>query len=169
MKATKVIKGTPIYVYRGTQYLDKPNKLIYRKMQYDEKENITYVYLKKKRYLVEVICSMIIMLCVYMTITDTTNNIIDINYNNLIVYYDSSLYVNWNNPVTNKDDVTFDLYDGDVCILSRTLCPGDTVITVPLDSCNDKYKLIISVNKYGKTVSSTATITVMNKDDFKEK
>lgn len=166
MKAIKVIKGTPIYIYRGTQYLDKPDKLIYHKMKYDEDENITYVYLKKKRYLTEVICSLIIALCVYVTVTDNTDSTVDVNYNNLIVYYNGSLYVNWHNPEVNRDEVLFDLYDGNTCILSRTLYPGDTVVTVPLDDCADKYRLVISTVKYGKTITSEASITVMNKDDY---
>lgn len=166
MKATKVIRGTPIYIYHGTQYLDKPDNLVYAKMKYDEVENITYVYLKRKKYIVELLCTIIISICVYLTLTGRTEQIIDANYNNLIVYYNDNLYVNWSNPIYNKYEVSFKLYDGSTHVLSRTLQPGETLTTTRLDECVDRYSLVISAIVYGKDVSTTVTVNVMNKEDY---
>lgn len=165
MQVTKVIRGTPIYVYRKTQYLDKPDNLIPTKLEYSEVENITYVYLKKRTHIVEILCSLIILICVIFSLTFKGQSI-TVNYNNLVIYYNEQLYVNWHNPDASVSDVEFSLCKDNNEIYNIVLSPGETVTTIPITNCSDKYDLLITAEWLGKEYSTTEKISVDIKEAY---
>lgn len=164
MKKIKVIKGTPIYTYRSTRSLDPIPDLIVKEMVYNEDENITYVRLKRKTIWIEFLCSIIIIYCVTLSIINYNNISIKCNYNSLVNYYDNKLFLNWQNPLENTIDVTFELVDGKDVIYKITLTPGESKTYIDLESVETKYTCTMSINLFNKTVTENVTLTVINRE-----
>jgi len=164
MKKIKVIKGTPIYTYRSTRSLDPIPNLIVKEMIYNEDENITYVRLKRKTIWIEFLCSIIIICCVILSISNYNNTSIKCNYNSLVNYYDNKLFLNWQNPLENTVDITFELVNGKDVIYKITLAPGESKTYIDLESVEPKYTCTMSTNVFNKTVTENVTLTVINRE-----
>lgn len=164
MEKIKVIKGTPIYVYRASMSLEPIPKLIVKEMAYDDEKNITYVRLKRRTVWTELICSILIICCVTLAIMNYGGMSIECNYNSLVNYYDNKLFLNWKNPSENSFDITFELLDNDEVIYKEVLKPGESITYIDLDSPKSKYKCEISSKVFSKTVSDIVTLTVINRE-----
>lgn len=161
-RRVKIIKGTPIYVYRGKQLLEKDPKLIYRKMLYDESKNITYVYLGHKQYKIEFLAMLIIILCVFINVIALPKFSIKCNYNSIVDYYDGKLFLNWNNPNDNIS-LQFTLYDGDEVIYEELIPPHSSRTYIQLNTIADKYECEISTQIYKYKVKETVTLMVLDR------
>lgn len=164
MEKTKVIKGTPIYVYKGTLYAEPIKGLKYGKMLYNDKDNCTLVHMKRYSILLDVLCLTIILLCVLLNTLYIHKYSIDCNYNSVVNYYDNHLYLNWNNPVTNKNKLKYELlYDDDViydCILN----PGESIIRIPYNNPYDTYTCRISTKALGLNKEQVVDIKIINRE-----
>lgn len=141
MIKTKVIKGRPNYVYRGGNYLEQPEKTLIKRMVYDEESNVTNVYCKKPGHKLEILCGVIIALCVYANIVDIHKMEVKLYYNSIATYYNDALFVNLSNDKNNIFNVRYALCDNDTEIVSGVLEPGDTVISIPVKNIKDFYTL----------------------------
>lgn len=168
MNKTKVIKGAAIYLYHGKQYLsieDAPKELLIKSMLYDEDAGITYVKLKHKSYLYEIIILTIISICVYISIIHNRFDV-TVYASSLVTYYNGNLYLNWQNPEENTEAVTMQLYDGNTEILSMTLQPGESYIMHDIDYPSDRYTVYASIDNLFRTVSDSMDVVVLNKDEY---
>lgn len=165
MKTTKVIKGVPIYCFHGKQCLEKPNKLVCGKMVYNDEENITYVHMHRKRYIIETLSVLIILLCILFTHKYKLHDEIQVKYNSIVNLYNGILYLNWLNPEDNHIDITYSLYDNESLILSRTLEPGEYLLTTEYTPNSDTLQLTISVKRLGKVVEDNVSLRVINRNE----
>lgn len=164
MKTTNIVKGVPIYVYHGRQYMDKPDKLICGKMKYDESANITYIKMHRATYFIEIVAMLIIAGCVYYSFVNNVSEEQTARYNSIVTYYDKYLYLNWNNPEENYTSITYNLYDGKSLVISRTLAPGESLITYEYEPIEDNLTLVVSTKRFKKNVSVETSVRVINRN-----
>lgn len=164
MEKTKVILGTPIYVYKGTLYAEPLKGLKYSKMLYNKYDNCTLVYMKKYGILLEILCSIAILLCVLLNILYIHKYNIDSNYNSVVNYYDNHLYLNWNNPITNKSTLKYELLYGDEVVYECLLNPGESVIRIPYSIPYDTYICRISTEVFGLEKEEYVNIKVISRE-----
>lgn len=141
MIKTKVIKGRPNYVYRGGNYLEQPDKTLIKRMVYDEESNVTNVYCRRPGHKLEILCSIVVLLCVYINIAYVHKMEVKLYYNSIATYYDGALFINLSNDDSNIFNVRYALCYDDTEIVSGMLEPGDTVISIPVKDIKESYTL----------------------------
>lgn len=141
MQKTKVIRGNPIYVYRGTNYIEKPSRTVIRSMMYDDSRNVTYVHCRKPGKKIEFICTLLLIACVVFNVLYLHRTEVTVRYNSIVTYYNDELYLNLVNDNTSPVEVNFMLLDDGSVVASGILSPGDTLISVPVQSIKDTYTL----------------------------
>lgn len=160
----KIIKGTPIYLYKGTQYLEKPDKCKIKSMDYNADENITYVKCTKNNYIYEFICIVIILMLVFYNNFIYQKPIINFQYNSVVQYYKGDLYLNLRSDDTNKYDITVKLKHDDEVISTMIISPGNTIVTVGVEDVKEHYVLELSCKYLLREVNEEVPITVVKKD-----
>ena len=164
MTRVKIIKGTPIYLYKGTQYLEKPEKCNTKRMLYDENENITYIKCVKQNYVYELLCCIIILGCVIFNNFIYEKPVIDFKYNSIVQYYDDKLFLNLTNPDTNEIPITVELVDNNDVVNKFTLNPGFSIVSVSIDNPKDNYVLRLSCKYMFFNITDEVNISVVRKD-----
>lgn len=162
---TKIIRGRPVYIYKGSQWLEQPEKTIIKSMVYNQDENVTYVKVGKPSILVELISVLIILGCITINIvTNWGSDLLKVRFSSVPVYYNDNLYINL--YVENSThDVTYVIKSEDKIIHRDTLSKGDLVVTLPLDNYEEKLVLVLETkNILGSTVSDEYKLTVVNKE-----
>ena len=163
MVKTKIIKGRPIYVYRRRNYMDKPDKAIVSKMKYDEVENVTKIYCKKPKVIIEFLCTLIILLCVYLNLMYINNSEIVVHYNNIATYYNGKLYLNLYSEEDNIRQVHYSVKDDSKVIAKGVLMPGDVLISVPIKEVSDTYEITFEYYGLLKTITKKESINVIDR------
>ena len=92
MKKDIGIKGIPIYVFRKTNTFNKPAFTYIDRVRYDEKENVTYCYMKRKSFITEILCILCIPFVLYFAVH--VNRPITVYVPNEMDYYNGTLYTN---------------------------------------------------------------------------
>lgn len=164
MRNGKVIKGKPIYIYRGTQYLEMPEKVIIRKVVYDDETNKSYVYCRRLSKLVEVLSLMVILSCVVFNRFYLHKLNYEIKYNSVCYYYNGYLYLNIHNVESNSFDIQVSIFDLAEEVYTSSLSPGAYLIRIPLDNVSDSYKITFVYDTTFKTEASDVTVRVVNKE-----
>ncbi len=161
MKSTTIIRGRPIYLYKGSQYLEMPSKCYVRKVVYDEESNTSKVYCKKYSHAAEIICGVVIISCVLLNILVLHHFAYNIRYTNLATYYNGELFINVynDNPVPISISLTID----DTEVYEQVVRPYDYVIAVPVEDVNGKINLTFTVHRFLNSVSDEVTITAIPK------
>lgn len=163
MIKTKVIKGKPIYILKGSQYIDRPDNTNIKSMMYDEETNLTYVKLSKPNIIMEVLCSIIILFCVLSNIFFVHNSSVNIRYNNIVTYYDNKLYLNLKNEEDSLYKVSYKLVDEGVIINEGYMKPGDSVVSIDIENIKESYKIIFEFNTLTEHKIQEEKIMVLNK------
>lgn len=163
MVKTKIIKGRPIYVYRKRNYMDKPDNTVVSKMMYDEVENITRIYCKKPKAIIEFICALIILLCVYLNLMYINNSEIIVHYNNIATYYNGKLYLNLYSEECNIRQVHYSVKDDSKVIVEGVLMPGDVLISIPIKEVSDAYEIIFEYYGLLKVITKNESINVIDR------
>lgn len=163
MKKTKIVKGTPLYVFNNMNYLYMPDKVFVDKMLYDESAKITYVYCKQNRFIFEVVCINIIIFIIVFNILLINNLSVKFRYNSLATYYDNTLYLNLLNESNSFSKVGYNVRDtSGVSICSGVLDKGESLTTVDIDDVDTEYTLYLSYKTLIKDITETHTIKVVN-------
>lgn len=163
MIKTKVIRGRPNYVYRKHNYLEQPEKTIVGKMLYDEENNVTNIYCKRPKKLIEVLSTMIIVTCVVLNVMFIHKMSIDIYYNNIATYYNNQLYLNLKSGEDNIVNIQYTLnYKGNK-VYSGIIEPGETIISIPIDNIKDAYTLKLEYYSITGIRSEDVNITVIDR------
>ena len=160
----KIIKGTPIYLYKGTQYLEKPNKCKIVSMDYNADENITYVKCTKNNYIYECVCIAIILALVFYNNFIYQKPTINFQYNSVVQYYDGDLYLNLRSDSSNKCNILVKVKYNDEIVSTMTIAPGTTIVTAGVEDAKDHYILEVSCKYLLRTVVEEVPITVVRKD-----
>lgn len=162
MIRTDIIKGKPIYIYKGKTYLYKPEKTKIVKMLYDDTNSITQVYVKKVRVWYEVICCILLVLCA-ITSQYFKNDSVVVDCNPYAIYYNGSLYLNLYNESNTTVQCTLTQKGEEIWV--DEVEPGGEVILIPMSLSHDKLELTVSYTFLGKTFQESSIITVDNKDE----
>lgn len=159
MEKVKLIRGRPIYLYKGSQYIEKPEKTIVRKMRYSKDDGITYIYLKRVSHLYEILSILILIGLVLYNQTITHGLQMAVRYNSLVNYYHGMLQVNIHAEVTNPIEIryTIDEYSG-------VLQPGESLISLYIDNPKNRYTVIFSYDTLLGERSFDVEFTVINRD-----
>lgn len=163
MIKTKVIRGRPNYVYHKRNYLEQPEKTIVGKMLYDEENNVTNIYCKRPKKLIEVLSTMIIVACVVLNVMFIHKMSIDIYYNNMATYYDDQLYLNLKSGEDNIVNIQYTLYYKGNKVYSGIVEPGETIISIPIDNIKDDYTLKLEYYSITGIKSEDVNITVIDR------
>lgn len=161
MKNTTVIRGRPIYIYHGSQYLELPDKCVIRKVVYDAETNTSTVYCRSLNKFVEFACLCVIIACVFLNIMYLHELSYSINYSSLAMYYNGELFVNVYND--NDTPITCTLLKDDNPIYTTDIAPHDYLITVPIDDVNGNISLTFTINRFLRNISETVNITIVSK------
>lgn len=164
MRTNKVVRGKPLYIYRGSQYLEMPDKCVVKWVDYDEKTGKSLVYCRKPSKAIELICSLVMITCVLANVLFIKNMVLGVRYNSLSVYYDGALFVNVLNDEDNKATLEVQLLDGSSLIYECELEPGEYLISVPIENVSDSYILVLSYSLLGNVVTERYPITVQRRD-----
>lgn len=159
MKKVNVIKGKPIYVLKGSQYVDKPDKTRVVKMLYSEDEGITYIHLKKIRHLYEIVCFAILILIVVYNRVVTHNANVVVRYNSLVNYYDGYLYLNLHAEEDNYTSVFVKIDN----VIDDIMYPGDSIIRVPVDNPMDFYTIHFSYDTLLRQINFDVNVSVVDR------
>lgn len=161
----QIIRGRPLYLYKGRQYLDMPPGCVIKRIEYEDNSNKCLVYCKKPAIIVELLCLCIIIGCVIVNILYLHHAEYNVYYNSLTIHYDDKLYLNLHNDENNLSSVTVDLVGGNEVINSFVLNPGDTLVSIPMPSKDvlTEYELVITYNSILVPIARTVTVTVLKK------
>lgn len=165
MSKNKIIRGKPIYVFRGSQYLEMPGKTFIKSIDYDERSNKSTVYCKRRHYVTEVICLLIALCCAVINVFYIHNVEYEIRYNSSCTYYNGYLYLNVYNDEQNPFDLSVSVLDGDVEIYEDTLSPGAVLIMVAVDDVKERYVLLFKYKTALSTRTEKVQINVIRKED----
>jgi hypothetical protein len=165
MVKTKVIRGRPNYVYKGTNYLDQPDKTLVKKMLYNAETNVTNVYCRKPGRKWEVLCMLIIIACVTLNIMYIHNETVKVYYNSMSTYYNDLLYINLTSDDDNICDVEYSLVNGSEVIASGVLSPGDVIISVPVSEVYNVLTLDLQYETLYSTNKESVTINVIDRSN----
>lgn len=160
MKDKKIIRGKPIYLYKHSQYLEMPEKCIIKKVVYDESTNKSTVYCGKPSIALEVVLSLIIVLCVFVNVAYLHDLKYVVKYSSLATYYNGELFVNVYNDDSNTGIIDVSIQCDGVTVHECTLNPGEYLISVPVEAVNSEYSMVISYHTFTKTISEEVPITV---------
>lgn len=160
MKNNKVIRGKPLYLYKNSQYLEMPEGCIVKKVEYDEATNKSVVYCGRPSKLLEIICSLVIILCILLNVLYLHSLSYTVRYSSLATYYDNQLFLNVYNDKGNSGSVDVTLRDGDIVLYECTLNPDEYLISVPLENVELHYTLDIEYHTLIKTISESVPISV---------
>ena len=163
---TNVIKGTPIYVLRKSNYLEKPSNCKIKRMVYSEDENITYVYMKKNSIFVDLLLfAILVAITVFNIHLESSRDTVSIRYNNLCTYHNDMLYLNLMLDKPTTYSITFRILNNDAEVYSGILEYGDTVTSLTLPSLvGDKCNLIISVDNGMIIKEMSYSLTLQRRD-----
>lgn len=165
---TNVIKGRAVYYYRGSQYIDIPDNMYIKKMIYKEEDNATYCYLKKRGFLVELLCTAIMIGCVMFNNVIYDNATQVLHYNSIVTYYDGKLYVNLKSEEGNIHSLDYKISTGETVIREGTLLPNNSLIYVEVENPSDYYELVITYKSGFLPITKSYKLTVDNKDILEE-
>lgn len=167
---TKIIKGRPVYLYRGSQWLEQPEKTIIKSMRYSKEENVTYVKVGHPTIITEVLCILIIAGCIAVNIfTDWGTNLLLVRFNSAPVYYNNNVYINLYNE-KSTDTVKYILKTDDSILAEGTLNVGEYKIAIPCEEYVEKCTLVLETkNVFKQTVEDEYKLTVVNKEIRDEK
>ena len=161
---TKVIRGTAIYMYRGSQYVEVPDNMYINKMVYIESENVTYCYMKKKSILLEILCSIVVICCIVTNILVIKDNTETIYYSSVATYYNGNLYLNLKSKEGNMKTFNYSIVYDDVVVTQGVVLPGSSIITVAISEPKDYYDLVIEYKNGFLPVKRVMKLQVDNKD-----
>ena len=139
----KFVKGSPVYVLRGIQYCEKPDNTIIKKMMYCEQDNLTYIYLKRNKAIIELLCLLIIVLCIAITLVYSPGKIY-ISYNDKPDYYNGYLNINLVNDKLSSYPVICEVFINGNSVKEITLKPSEALYTISLNEYpKDVYIVVI--------------------------
>lgn len=156
----KVIKGVPIYVYKRKRYRQRPKCTRIYEVEYDEENYTSYVYLKKKTYVVEVfaLCLLIFSLIYYSIVSQLR---VVISVPDTFEYYNGTLYCNIVADENNTLNATVTVGNN-----TKVLTPGDYIAAVDNVAYSSKVDVNVSA-KYGvfkKTEVKTVDIVEIGEE-----
>lgn len=158
----KVIRGKPIYVYKGSLYLEQPEGTIIKKSE-KESNGLTYCYCKKRTFVTEILCTIIILILCYVNISYIHTSKIVFKYNNITNYYDGKLYININLNKDSPVDIEYIIKDNGIEIYKGNLQVGETCIAVEVDKPSNECYLLIQYTILNKTFMESYKLNVIDK------
>lgn len=159
MENVKVVKGRPVYVLKGSQYLEKPDKTRVAKMMYSEDEGVTYIYLKKLSSWYEVVCILIMVALVLFNRMYVHKLHVSVKYNSLVNYYNGKLYLNITADESNSYDIKYTIGE-----FSGMLKPGESLLTLDVDNPDSNYEIMFSYDTLLNSNSFSVNVSVVNRD-----
>lgn len=163
---TESIKGAPIYLFQGTQYVVKPEGTIIKSMKYDEDENITYVKCKKPSILGDLLCLIVIIMCMLVNWYCLTQYQLSVDYNSICTYFDGRLYVNLANNSTTS--ITYELVGTDGIVQHDVLKPGEKVYIVGVENVESEYELVFRSMMLFIVYEESVTIHVTDRSSYED-
>lgn len=158
----KKIKGFVTYVYKGAQYFEQPRKTHISKIEYDEDQNMSTVYLKHNTVFTEILC--IVLLCIMVYFVYSYRSYVQVvHMPNSIYYYDDKLYINMFADESNKYPVSYSIagYNG-------ILNPGESLECIDYTYNNQVSETItytVDILGINKTFSRELPVGTLNIDD----
>jgi hypothetical protein len=159
----KVIKGRPDYIYKGTHYLDLPEKTYVKKMVYDEDSYTTKCYCAKHTIIPEILIVLVIGICIYLNGFIIQKTKIDLYYNSISTYYNGELYLNLQSDESNYFTINYYLTYNSEVVYSGVLNPGDLVISVPVSNVQDTYQLKLVYKTFITKHEEVVSINVLDR------
>lgn len=151
----KRIKGFVTYIYRGIQYFEQPRNTHISKIEYDENENMSTVYLKHNTILIESLCVIILCFLVYFVYSNGKFSQV-VHIPDSTYYYDNKLYVNMVADERNTKSIGYTIAG-----TSGELCPGESLEYVDYTYENQTIETIsYYVDIFGINKDFTKDITV---------
>ena len=138
---TKYIRGKCMYKYKGTLYFDQPAKTNIKKLLYKEDDNTTFAICKRIGVKTEVVCGLIILICVALSLFYDSYDREMIYYQNNIIWYNGILYLNLENSEASKYPITCSLMFNDEVITTKVLQPGEKWLTEKVEYKGEKVSL----------------------------
>ena len=159
MKRVRIIQGRPIYVFKGSQYIDKPARTIVKRMKYSEEEGVTYIYCKRVSHLFEIICVCLLVGIACFNRLELHSSQMNVRYNSLVNYYNGNLYLNIKADERNPYKLEYSI-DGHNGVLS----PGQSLISMEIEKPLESYTITFKYKTLIRTVSFDVTVFVVNRD-----
>lgn len=166
MNKTKVVKGTPLYKYKGGYVMNPPKGTYIKVMYYDSTRNVTEIILKKHTLVTEIVCCLVIIMLVVVRFLDL-KSIGTIYYDNTPLYNNGILYINVESDAYNFYNMKVGLYTyNNKLIDERELKPGNYWLEVKVPEPDLEFILKAeTVNSIGtKKEKVTKLQTVFMKD-----
>lgn len=158
----KEVKGFVTYVYKGVQYFEKPHNTYISKIEYNEADNMSTVYLKRNRVITEILCIMILCFMIYF-VYNSGDYIQVIHMPSSAYYYWGKLYVNMVADESNKYPVSYNIAG-----YSGVLNPGESLECIDYTYTNQMCETITyTVKIFGidKTFSKDIPVGKFSIDD----
>lgn len=163
MRDNKVIRGKPIYVYKGTQYFEMPEKTVVKRVDYDAESNRSIVYCKKERFIIETLSLMVVVACVIINRVYIHHTEYTIRFNSTSYYYNEKLYLNLYNDEENPFSITVTVISDDEEIYTGDLSPGEYLISIPCSGYISKCTLIVSYETLSGAHEEIADIRILDR------
>lgn len=132
-KVRHVVPGSQaIYVYKGSNYMDKPKMSIVKRYEYDKESNTTYIKVRKSR-IPNLIVALLIAIAIVIYVTQTSaNSIYNVTYTRYIVVRDgyAELDISLDDNTQGIMDIQLE-YEGEPVIEPLELYSGGSVGSVP--------------------------------------
>ena len=156
----KEIKGTPMYVFKGDSYFERPKGTRCVKMRYDENEGVTFITVKKNFYFLEVLAVLFAIAAVLFSTVLKPDVSSVAMYSNPVEWYDGNLNVNLMVNNENKFPVEYDI-NGTVGLL----LPGENLYRVPCDIKPESINIKLTTRLLFLSDTIEETVPVYNLSD----
>lgn len=156
------IKGFVTYVYKGAQYFEQPKHTHISKIEYDEADNMSIVYLRRNKIFIELLSIVVLCAMIYFVYNNGEYAQI-IHMPKYIYYFDNKLYLNVVADESNSNPVSYE-----VAGRSGVLNPGESLDYIDYTYNNQiSEKIVYTVTVFGfdKTFSNEFPIGTLQVDD----
>lgn len=146
---------TRIYVLKGVIYLEKPDRCYTVKEEVLTDKNIVKVYMKRRRYIYEWTCVLLLflILCTMLFMPEFKSTV---HIPDKANYYDGKLFINIVNDEASLLPIEYSILDS-----SGTLEPGDQLYYINTDTVSDTVTILIKTKSHLIRHSESYTINVI--------
>lgn len=137
----KKVQGTPLYIYKGDTYFDRPRGTRCVKMKYDKEENVTFITLKKNFYFLEILALLVAVgtiLSVFVFKPKFDNLV---NYSTPVEWYNGNININLTANEENKLPIEYDING-----VTGILLPGEVLDTIPCEQQPETITATFKIN-----------------------
>ena len=151
-----------VYRYKDSNYLEKPKGTYKIKKEYNAKDGYTLVHLKKDTYWIELICGLILVLCILLRVY-TNNDTNTLYFDKHPFYYSNELFLNIDAVALKKPVIIQIKTTDNTIIYEGVLEPGMQIGSIETTNITDELLMVVMREDLFDTKIQSETLFVISR------